>query len=236
MMAQACEASRLSLYASAVAAAIASTKVAALANAKCACTDDDLTAALAWQLKRARKGRAKRGTHSSRKDEHQACASAPRTPNPQQSAPASGVHDLPPPYTSSENSGRAPAKQAKSTSKPRAIMCFKCGGSGHVTSACSSDARPPRKCYACGGIGHIARDCVTRAAQAKATAQTSSSTLNVVASARKVAAKVFASAAIAGVRIADALIDTGSAFLMLSSAMYATARRARNPAVNSRCV
>ena len=208
-MAQPCEASRLSLQAPVAAAAIASTKVAALANAKCPCAHDDLTAAPACQSRSARDGRAKHGAHFSRKDEHQARASAPRTSNPQQNAPASAVHEQPPPYTNSENSGRASAEQAKSTPKPRAITCFKCGRSGHVASACSSDARPPRKCYACGGIGHLARDCATRAAQAKAKAQTSSSYSNAVASAGKGAAQVFVSAAIAGVRIANALIDTG---------------------------
>ena len=77
----------------------------------------------------------------------------------------------------------------------------------------------------------MARDCATRAAQAKAKAQTSSSNSNAVASAGKGAAQVFASAAIAGVRIADALIDTGSAFSMLSSALYARLRDA--PAIQT---
>ena len=99
-MAQAYEASRLSPHAAA-AAVTASTKFAALANAKCPCAHNNLTAAPAWQSKSARDGRAKQSAHSSRKDEHQARASAPRTPNPQQDAPATAVHEQPPPYTSS---------------------------------------------------------------------------------------------------------------------------------------
>ena len=46
------------------------------------------------------------------------------------------------------------------------------------------------------------------------------SSANAVASAGKGAAQVFTAAEIGGVRIADALIDTGSAFSMLSAAMY----------------
>ena len=70
----------------------------------------------------------------------------------------------------------------------------------------------------------MARDCPTRAAQAKA--QTSNSSSNAVASAGKGAAQVFAPAAIASLRITDALIDTGSAFSMLSSTLYARLRDA----------
>ena len=70
----------------------------------------------------------------------------------------------------------------------------------------------------------MARDCATRAAQV--IAQTSSSSSNAVASAGKGAAQVFAHASIAGVRVADALIDNDSAFSMLSSALYAGLRDA----------
>ena len=57
-------------------------------------------------------------------------------------------------------------------------------------------------------------------------AQTSNSSSNAVASASKGAAQVIAPASIAGLRITDALIDTGSAFSMLSSALYARLRDA----------
>ena len=222
-MAQACTASRLVLHAPAAAAAITSSKVAAHATTSSACARDEITAAPAWQAKSSRDGHVKRGAHSSRKVDQQAHASAARPSYPQQNAPSSVVQ-APPPYSNSENSTRESAWQAKTAIKPRAITSYKCGKSGHVASACSSDARPPSKCFACGGVGHMARDCATRAAQAKA--QTSSSSSNAIASAGKGAAQVFAPASIAGVRVADALIDTGSAYSMLSSALYARLRDA----------
>ena len=215
-MAQTCEASRLSLHAPAAAAISSSSKVAAPTVNKCA--HDDLTAAPAWQQKSARDGRAKRGAHSSRKDDHRARSSAPRT-SYQQQAPATTAHKRLPSDPNPENSARAPAEQAKSAPKQRAITCVKCGKSGHVATACNSDAPPSGKCYACGGVGHLARECATRAAQAKT--QSVGSNSNAVASAGKGAAQVFASAVIAGVRIQDALFDTGSAFSMLSSAIHA---------------
>ena len=86
------------------------------------------------------------------------------------------------------------------------------------------NVQPARKSYACGGIGHMARDCAICVAKAKA--QASVSTSNAVASAGKGSAQVFASAAIAGVLIADALIDTGSAFSMLSIVLYSRLRDA----------
>ena len=64
----------------------------------------------------------------------------------------------------------------------------------------------------------MARDCPTCAAQSKS--QPSLSTSNAVASAGKGPAQVFTAAVICGEHIADALIDTGSAFSMLSTAMY----------------
>ena len=65
----------------------------------------------------------------------------------------------------------------------------------------------------------MARSCPTRAAQQTANANSSSSAI-AVASAGNGAAQVFATEVVGGVRIADALIDTGSAFSMLSHAMY----------------
>ena len=98
-------------------------------------------------------------------------------------------------------------------------MCFNCGRSGHVASAGMGDATLARKCFDCGGVGHMARNCPTRAAQSVSHASSSSSA-NAVASAGKGAAQIFTAAVIGGVRIPDALIDTCSAFSMLSSAMY----------------
>ena len=65
----------------------------------------------------------------------------------------------------------------------------------------------------------MARNCPTRTAQAAAQANAASSS-NVVASANRGAAQVFTVAVIGGERIADALVDKGSAFSMLSTAMY----------------
>ena len=126
-----------------------------------------------------------------------------------------------------ENSARAPADQGKSIAKPRAITCFKYGTSGHVASACNSNAKPARKCYACGRIRHIARVCPTRAAQKAADAN--SYTSGAVAFFCKSAGQLVAKAVINGLRVADALVDTGSALSMLSAALYA--RLADAPAI-----
>ena len=138
---------------------------------------------------------------------------------PQENYSPSAARDSHSPCSNSENSARAPADQAKSIAKPRAITCFKCGKSGHVASACDSDARSARKCYACGGIGHIARVCPTRAAQKAANA--CSFTSGAVACTCKSAGQLFSEAVINGVRVADALVDTGSALSTLSAVMYA---------------
>ena len=75
-----------------------------------------------------------------------------------------------------------------------------------------------RKCFVC-GVGHLARNCQTRAAQAANLASLINSS-NAVASAGNAAAQVFIGVEIGGVRISDALGDTGSAFSMLSKKMY----------------
>ena len=220
-MAQASEASRLLLHAPAAAATTIKATVVAPATAMSACAHDDITTAPALQSNSARDVRAKRDAYSSRKDDQKTRASAARTSYTQQNAPSSVAYE-PPLHSNSENPNRAPVEQAKSGTKRRAITCYKCGKSGHVASACSSDVRHPRKCFACGGIGHRARDCATRAAQVKA--QTSSSSSNAFASAGNGAAQVFPPTSIAGLRITDALIDTGSAFSMLSIATHARLR------------
>ena len=65
----------------------------------------------------------------------------------------------------------------------------------------------------------MTRKCPSPTAQAAAQANAASSS-NAVASAGMGAAQVFTVAGIGGVRIANALFDTGSAFSMLSTAMY----------------
>ena len=165
-MAQACEASRISLHAPSTAAAAASEKGGAPALDDRTCAPAECTASPAWQQKSARDGRVKAGAHSSRKQDSRAHASASRPSNPQHNFLPTAERDPPSPYsksTTAENSFRASAESAKNSGRHRAITCFKCGKSGHVASACNSDAKPPRKCYACGGVNHMARDCPTRA-------------------------------------------------------------------------
>ena len=185
-IAQACEASRLSLHEPATAAGTASIKLGAPAITKCTCAPVESAAAFACQPISARDGRVKGNAHSSRKDDQRTRTSAPRTSHPQQKSLSSASREPPPPYANPDNANHALVDQQKNFGKPRAITCFKCGKRGHVASSCISDARSARKCYACGGIGHMARDCTTRAAQAKA--ESSSSTLKAVASAGKGAA------------------------------------------------
>ena len=75
-----------------------------------------------------------------------------------------------------------------------------------------------RKCYACGGIWHIAPVCPTRAVQEAADAN--SYTSGAVASLCMSAGQLVAEAVINGVRVVDALVDTGSTLSMLSDAIY----------------
>ena len=65
----------------------------------------------------------------------------------------------------------------------------------------------------------MALNCPTRTAQAAAQANAASSS-NAVASAGRNAAQVFTVAVIVEVGIVNAFVDTGSAFSMLSTAMY----------------
>ena len=81
-MAQACEASRLSLYASANAVAAVSTKVDAPALAQRTCAPDEITEAPAWQAKCSRDGCVSGGTHLFRKEDSRARASATRFSTP----------------------------------------------------------------------------------------------------------------------------------------------------------
>ena len=219
LIAQACEASRLSLHAPSTFAAAVSTKVDAPALVERTCTHDKITTAPTWQAKSARYEHVNANAHLSRKENSLARASALRSLTPQENySPfdASGSHSQ---CSNSENSARAPADQAKSIAKPRAITCFKCNKSGRIASSCNSDARPARKYYAYGGIWHIARVCPTRVAQKAADAI--SYTSGAVLSTCRSACQLFSKAVIVGVRAADALVDTGSALSMLSNALYA---------------
>ena len=171
-----------------------------------------------WQAKSARDGRVKRGAHSSRKDDHTR-VSAQRTLHPQQNVLSSAARELFPPHASSENANRTLAEQAKNPAKSRAITCFKCGMSGHVASACNSDARPPmqmlrlrwhwahcaRLPYFCFAVSRQREFLHFRHSRFYMQERWSA----------------VCRCWIGEVRIPDALVDTGSALLMLSSAIYA---------------
>ena len=143
-MAQACKASRLSLHEPSTFAAVENTKVDAPELVERMSTHDEITAAPTWQPTSARDGRVNAGAHLSRKEDFRARASASRSLTPQENHSPSSARDSHSPCSNSENSSRAPADQAKSIAKPRAIMCFKCGKRGQVVSACNLDARPTR--------------------------------------------------------------------------------------------
>ena len=140
-MAQACEASRLSLHAPVTAVATASASVGTPETAKCTCAHDEIIAALAWQAKNACDGRVKRGVDSFRKDDNTR-TSATRTSHPQRNVLSPAEREPSPQYASSENANCTHAEQAKNSAKPRAITCFKCGKSGHVASTCNPRANP----------------------------------------------------------------------------------------------
>ena len=77
------------------------------------------------------------------------------------------------------------------------------------------------RCRACGDIGHFIKFCPTRARQQSSNpAESKAKSTNAVASAGTGAPLLFTEAVIDGVRVRDALVDTGLAFSMLSSVLY----------------
>lgn len=99
-------------------------------------------------------------------------------------------------------------KLTKNSVKLIAIVIFNCEKTGHVAAAFASDTKSARKCLSCGGVCHLALNCATRAAQSTAQASFCLST-NAIGSAGNSADQVFTEAVIGGVRIADALVNTG---------------------------
>ena len=95
------------------------------------------------------------------------------------------------------------------------VICFKCGKQGHISSLCRSDSKPPRRCYNCRSIGYFFRNCPSRKFALPTPTPTPKSS-NAVESAAIGAPQLLTEAVIEGVRVHYALVDTGSAFSMVS--------------------
>ena len=109
----------------------------------------------------------------------------------------------------------------RSSSTPNSTICFKCGNTGHIASTCTTERKPPRRCYACSGFGHLSRNCLSRSRQQPVQrAESKQKSSNAVLSAGTVAPQLFSKAVIDKVQICDALVNTGSAFSMVSSGLY----------------
>ena len=66
---------------------------------------------------------------------------------------------------SSQSAQSAQVNRTSSRSVSNSTVCFQCGKTGHISSTCSHEGKPPRRCHACGGIGHFAKFCSTRVRQ-----------------------------------------------------------------------
>ena len=100
------------------------------------------------------------------------------------------------------------------------MTCYCCGACNHIATEYTAEENTARKCYQYQGFGHLARECPTRLARLAEQQADKSKSANAVASAGVGAPQLFASAEINGVRIDNAIIDTGSAFAMMSFEMY----------------
>ena len=165
-----------------------------------------------------------RHSHSSRNSRNRGKSSARQTSasthdrSPRRSPAPASSNDV---ATNIDTKSARASKFSQSTrSKSRIMTCYRCGARGHIAKECTAEENTARKCYECHGFGHLARDCPTRLARLAAQQSDKSKSANAVASAGVGAPQLFASAEIDGVRIEDALIDTGSAFSMMSSEMY----------------
>ena len=139
------------------------------------------------------------------------------------SAPDRSTFRGPPPY-SSQTDAMAVSQSSqsnRSSSKPNSTVCFKCGKTGKISSTCTTEGKPPRRCYAFSGFGHLSRNCPSRSRQQPVQpAKSKPKSTNAVSFASTCAPQLFSEAVIDGVLIRDALVDTGSAFSMVSSALY----------------
>ena len=117
--------------------------------------------------------------------------------------------------------------------KSSAGVCFNCGKPGHLAANCASNSKKTIRCYECGGNGHLARDCANRKAQSSSQARVQSQaqtraqpehpnpkSSNAIASAGSGASQFFSHAEVDSIRVTDALVDTGSSFSMMSTALY----------------
>ena len=129
--------------------------------------------------------------------------------------------DLPPYETTSDAmaTNKHDRDSNRDNAKSTSVICFKCGMQGHIFSSYRSESKPPRRCFTCGGIGHFARNCSSRKFTQPPPNPTPKSS-NVVESARIGASQLLTVAVIEGVRVHDALVDTGSAFSMVSESLY----------------
>ena len=131
-------------------------------------------------------------------------------------------HD--PPRYSSPTDGMAASQSSQSnrpSSKPNSTVCFKCGNTGQIAWTCTTEGKPPRRCYACSGFKHLSRNCLSRSRQQPVQrAESKPKSSNAVLFAGTGAPQLFSEAVIDGVQIRDVLFDTGSAFSILSCALY----------------
>ena len=154
-------------------------------------------------------------------------------PFPQQSqkvSKASARRNLPPYSSLVEVMAASQSPQSTRSSQSNCLNsrpilnsthCFWCGQFGHISSTCSYLRKPPPRSCSCGGIGHFIKFCLTRARQQSSQpAESKAKSTNAVASAGTGAPELFTETVIDGVRGCDALVDTGSAFSMLSSVLY----------------
>ena len=96
----------------------------------------------------------------------------------------------------------------------------------------TTEGKSPRRCYACSGFDHLSRNCPSRSRQQPAQpAEYKTKWSSAVSSAVTGAPQLFSEAVIDGVLIRDALVDTGSAFSMVSSALHD--RLPSRPSINS---
>ena len=187
------------------------------------CARAENTVALAWQLS-AHDGRAKASAHLSRKSNKNSCAHVNKQKEhatPKQNFEISTAAREPPPYsksTQAENFLRARTELANNSAEPRAVVCqvwltWPRRLSMHCRPEISTQVLRLRRCGSYGTQLSLSRCAI--GSQSKA----STFSANAVASVGKGATHVFTDAVIDGVRIADELVDTGSAFSMLSTAM-----------------